>query len=244
MGGGGSKPSTPSPPPRQMPSIPSPKPWAELPSSSVSYNPSSSLSTITTYNVNESIPLNYDKFSLNNFGPCENKTETCVEYGVSKKPCGEKCIRTGQTCVNYRVIPVPGRGRRTKVQCTDYKTYCVKKEPIMCEEETCLEYNYDCNKRKPISELNGMEIPQIHERIEKMKKIIGAYEQNSKTVMENFQKETKDKVHRCFGRDPSFKDWKKWGWNEGAWRYDIVNARPYESGAWPTGTNLDAQWKC
>jgi hypothetical protein len=235
MGGGGSKPST-----QSKPSMPNPRAWVSLPSSSVSYNPSSSLGTITTYNVNKPIPLNYNKVSLNNFGPCENKTETCVEYGVSKKPCGEKCIKSQRTC---RFIGERGPGRRARMQCT---TQCVEKEPIMCEEETCLEYNYVCNnnKRKPISELNGMEIPQIHERIEKMKNIIASYEQNTKTVMENFEKTTKDKVHRCFGRDPSFKDWKKWGWNESGWRWDVVNASPYQSGAWPTGTNLDAEWKC
>lgn len=234
----------PTPPPRTKPGMPGQPSWPSLPSSSVSYNSPSALGTVTTYNSKESIPLNYDKVSLNNFGPCENKSETCTEYGVSQKQCGEKCIRSTKRCTAYRFIGGRGPGVRPRMKCTRYETRCLEKEPIMCEEKTCLHYKYDCNKRKPISELNGMEIPQIHEKIEKMKKIIGAYEQNSKIVMENFEKTTKDKVHRCFGRDPSFKNWKKWGWNEGGWRYDIVNASPYESGAWPTGTNLNAEWKC
>ena len=221
MGGGGSK---------EKPSMPSPRGWPSEPRAP-SYNSPSSLSAIKTYNVNNTIPLNYNSVSLNNFGPCEN--EGCIKYETVQETCGEECVRYRTVCRG-----VPG-GRSRKAVC---RKVCVKTEPKMCDTQKCVEYK--CTKRKSINELNGMEIPQIHERIEKMKNIVNVYEQNSKIVMENFEKSTKDRVHRCFGTDSGFKNWKKWGWNEGAWKWDVVNANAYEGGAWPEGTFNDVKWKC
>ena len=225
MGGGGSKGSSePSKP--DMPSAPG---WPSLPSAP-SYNSPSSLSAIKSYDVNNKIPLNYNSVSLNNFGPCEK--EGCIKYETVQETCGLECAR-------YRTQCRGAGGRSRKMICTKV---CAQMKPKMCDIKKCIEHK--CIKRKPINELNGMEIPQIHERIEKMKNIVNVYEQNSKIVMENFEKSTKDRVHRCFGTDSGFNNWKKWGWNKDAGKWDVVNANDYEHLAWPEGTFNNAKWKC
>jgi hypothetical protein len=147
----------------------------------------SSLSAIKTYNVNNTIPLKkYKSVSLNNFGPCEK--EGCTKYETVQETCGQECVKYRTVCRG-----VPG-GRSRKAIC---HKECVKTEPKMCDTQRCVEYK--CTKRKSINELNGMEIPQIHERIEKMKNIVNVYEQNSKIVMDNFREDVKSKLPSCFG---------------------------------------------
>ncbi len=102
---------------------------------------------------------------MNNFGPCEK--EGCIKY---KENC-EECVEYRKECTS---IP-DWRGRRSRRQCWNY---CVKTKQKKCDksdERNCIQRG--CTKRKSINELNGMEIPQIHERIEKMKNIINVYEQ-------------------------------------------------------------------
>jgi hypothetical protein len=213
------------------PSMPDPLDWPSAPSAP-SYNSPSSLSAIKTYNVNNTIPLKkYKSVSLNNFGSCEN--EVCTKYETEQKTCGQECVKYRTVCRGVR----DWRGRSRKAIC---HKECVKTEPKMCDTQRCVERK--CTKRKSINELNGMEIPQIHERIEKMKNIVNVYEQNSKIVMENFEKSTKDRVHRCFGTDSGFNNWKKWGLSGTSW--GKVNAGAYEHLAWPEGTFNDVKWKC
>ncbi len=147
-----SPPSSPSPPPpRQKPPMPSKPSWPSLPSGP-SYNSSSSLSAIKTYNVNNTIPLNYNSVSLNNFGPCEN--EGCTKYETVQETCGKECVKYRTECRGV----YDWRGRRRKAVC---RKVCVKTEPKMCEKRNCIQRG--CTKRKSLNELNGMEIPQIHE---------------------------------------------------------------------------------